>query len=77
MIKYFLDNNLFDEFYVKNYTNASLIVNQNIVSMMAFSLVTILRKELMMPQPGLWRRTKTEFPKRYDPAESSVRLPAS
>jgi formate dehydrogenase major subunit len=27
MIKYILDNNLFDEFYVKNYTNASFIVN--------------------------------------------------
>src|SRR4030065_107981 len=27
MIKYLLDNNLYDEFYVKNYTNASLIVN--------------------------------------------------
>jgi formate dehydrogenase major subunit len=27
MIKYILDNNLYDEFYVKNYTNASLIVN--------------------------------------------------
>jgi len=27
MIKYILDNNLHDEFYVKNYTNASFIVN--------------------------------------------------
>jgi formate dehydrogenase major subunit len=27
MIKYILDNKLYDEFYVKNYTNASLIVN--------------------------------------------------
>ena len=27
MIKYILDNNLYDEFYVKNYTNASFIVN--------------------------------------------------
>ncbi len=27
MIKYILDNNLYDEFYVRNYTNASLIVN--------------------------------------------------
>jgi formate dehydrogenase major subunit len=27
MIKYILDKNLFDEFYVKNYTNASFIVN--------------------------------------------------
>ena len=27
MIKYILDNNLFDEFYVKNYTDASIIVN--------------------------------------------------
>jgi len=27
MIKYLLDNNIYDEFYVKNYTNASLIVN--------------------------------------------------
>ena len=29
MIKYSLDNNLYDEFYVKNYTNASFIVNPN------------------------------------------------
>jgi len=29
MIKYILDNNLYDEFYVKNYTNASFIVNPN------------------------------------------------
>jgi formate dehydrogenase major subunit len=27
MIKYILDNNLYDEFYVKNYTNASFIAN--------------------------------------------------
>lgn len=27
MIKYILDNNLYDEFYVKNYTNAPFIVN--------------------------------------------------
>ncbi|OGP57564.1 MAG: formate dehydrogenase-N subunit alpha [Deltaproteobacteria bacterium RBG_13_52_11b] len=27
MIKYILDNNLYDEFYVKNYTNASFMVN--------------------------------------------------
>ena len=27
MIKYILDNNLYDEFYVKNYTNASFIVS--------------------------------------------------
>jgi len=27
MIKYLLDNNMYDEFYVKNYTNASFIVN--------------------------------------------------
>jgi formate dehydrogenase major subunit len=27
MIKYILDNNLYDEFYVKNYTNAPLIAN--------------------------------------------------
>jgi formate dehydrogenase major subunit len=27
MIKYILDNNLYNEFYVKNYTNASLIIN--------------------------------------------------
>ena len=27
MIKYILDNNLYDEFYIKNYTNASFIVN--------------------------------------------------
>ena len=27
MIKYILDNNLYDDFYVKNYTNASFIVN--------------------------------------------------
>jgi formate dehydrogenase major subunit len=27
MIKYILDNNLYDEFYVKNYTNASFITN--------------------------------------------------
>jgi formate dehydrogenase major subunit len=27
MIRYILDNNLYDEFYVKNYTNASFIVN--------------------------------------------------
>lgn len=27
MIKYILDHNLYDEFYVKNYTNASFIVN--------------------------------------------------
>ena len=27
MVKYILDNNLYDEFYVKNYTNASFIVN--------------------------------------------------
>jgi formate dehydrogenase major subunit len=27
MIKYILDNNLYDDFYVRNYTNASLIVN--------------------------------------------------
>ena len=27
MIKYILDNNLYDEFYIKNYTNASLILN--------------------------------------------------
>jgi formate dehydrogenase major subunit len=27
MIKYILDNNLYDEFYVKNYTNASLMVD--------------------------------------------------
>ncbi len=27
MIKYILDNNMYDEFYVKNYTNASFIVN--------------------------------------------------
>ena len=27
MIKYILDNNLYDEFYVNNYTNASFIVN--------------------------------------------------
>ena len=27
MIKYILDNKLYDEFYVKNYTNASFIVN--------------------------------------------------
>jgi len=27
MIKYLLDNNIYDEFYVKNYTNGSLIVN--------------------------------------------------
>ena len=27
MIKYILDNTLYDEFYVKNYTNASFIVN--------------------------------------------------
>jgi formate dehydrogenase major subunit len=27
MIKYIIDNNLYDEFYVKNYTNASFIVN--------------------------------------------------
>jgi formate dehydrogenase major subunit len=27
MIKYILDNKLYDEFYVKNYTNASLILN--------------------------------------------------
>ena len=27
MIKYILDNNLFDDFYVKNYANASFIVN--------------------------------------------------
>ena len=27
MIKYILDNNLYDEFYVKNYTNASFLVN--------------------------------------------------
>lgn len=27
MIKYLLDNNIYDEFYVKNYTNASFIVN--------------------------------------------------
>jgi len=29
MIKYILDNNLYDEFYVKNYTNTSFIVNPN------------------------------------------------
>ncbi len=29
MIKYILDNNLYDEFYVKNYTNAPFIVNPN------------------------------------------------
>jgi formate dehydrogenase major subunit len=29
MIKYILENNLYDEFYVKNYTNASFIVNPN------------------------------------------------
>ncbi|MGB9716787.1 MAG: molybdopterin-dependent oxidoreductase, partial [Thermodesulfovibrionales bacterium] len=29
MIKYILDNNLYDEFYVKHYTNASFIVNPN------------------------------------------------
>ncbi len=27
MIKYLIDNNMYDEFYVKNYTNASFIVN--------------------------------------------------
>jgi formate dehydrogenase major subunit len=27
MIKYIVDNNLYDEFYVKNYTNASFVVN--------------------------------------------------
>jgi formate dehydrogenase major subunit len=27
MIKYLLDNNMYDEFYVKNYTNASFIIN--------------------------------------------------
>jgi formate dehydrogenase major subunit len=27
MIKYLIDNNIYDEFYVKNYTNASFIVN--------------------------------------------------
>jgi formate dehydrogenase major subunit len=27
MIKYIIDNNLYDEFYVKNYTNASFMVN--------------------------------------------------
>jgi formate dehydrogenase major subunit len=27
MLKYILDNNLYDEFYIKNYTNASFIVN--------------------------------------------------
>ena len=27
MIKYIIDNNLYDDFYVKNYTNASFIVN--------------------------------------------------
>ncbi len=29
MIKYILDNDLYDEFYVKNYTNAPFIVNSN------------------------------------------------
>jgi formate dehydrogenase major subunit len=27
MIKYLIDNNMYDEFYIKNYTNASFIVN--------------------------------------------------
>ena len=27
MIKYIIDNNLYDEFYVKNYTNAAFLVN--------------------------------------------------
>ncbi len=29
MIKYILDNKLYDEFYVKNYTNAPFLVNEN------------------------------------------------
>jgi formate dehydrogenase major subunit len=29
MLKYIIDNNLYDEFYIKNYTNAPFIVNTN------------------------------------------------
>jgi len=46
MIKYILDNNLYDEFYVKNYTNASFFVSPRYNLMMGFSRGITIFKSL-------------------------------
>jgi len=63
MIKYILDNTLYDEFYVKHYTNASFIVSPRYGFDDGLFSGYNPHRGPMTHRLGLWKRTKMAFPR--------------